>query len=150
MTRDTHRRSSDAQDPIEAEIFVGLWEHAAFPRLPRDAPSVLEDLVEDVENPKRVYTIHRASRRHNFQLLVQKYALQHDEREDDSSISGKPRQRRRRPVPDSSFAQDPSGCSEFFDILKGLESTSSPYPVEAARKLRFWFDGSVNKASEEM
>ncbi|EHA56700.1 hypothetical protein MGG_11888 [Pyricularia oryzae 70-15] len=76
MTRDTHRRSSDAQDPIEAEIFVGLWEHAAFPRLPRDAPSVLEDLVEDVENPKRVYTIHRASRRHNFQLLVQKFVVQ--------------------------------------------------------------------------
>ena len=73
MTRDTHRRPSDAQDPIETEIFPGLWEHAAFPRLPRDAPSVLEDLVEDVENPKRVYTIHRASRRHNFQILVQKY-----------------------------------------------------------------------------
>lgn len=32
--------------------------------------------MEEIENPRRVYAVHRASRRHNFQLLVQKYIYQ--------------------------------------------------------------------------
>jgi hypothetical protein len=28
--------------------------------------------VDDIDNPKRVYAVHKASRRHNFQQLVQK------------------------------------------------------------------------------
>ena len=56
----------------EIDILVGLWEEARFARLPWDAPSELKDLVEEIDNPKRVYAIHRASKRHNFQSLVQK------------------------------------------------------------------------------
>ncbi|KAL8363397.1 hypothetical protein RB601_009256 [Gaeumannomyces tritici] len=76
MTRDIHLRASEPQDADDPDLLAGLWETAAFPRLPRDAPSVLQDLVEDVENPRRVFTIHRASRRHNFQVLVQKFVVQ--------------------------------------------------------------------------
>lgn len=72
MTRDVHLRASAPQDTDDADLLAGLWQTAAFPRLPRDAPAVLQDLVEDVENPRRVFTIQRACRRHNFQLLVQK------------------------------------------------------------------------------
>jgi hypothetical protein len=57
----------------DIDLLVGLWEEARFARLPWDAPSELRDLVDDIDNPKRVYAIHRASRRHNFQSLVQKY-----------------------------------------------------------------------------
>lgn len=56
----------------DLDLLAGLWEEARFARLPCDAPSELRDLVEDIENPKRVYAIHKASRRHNFQLLVQR------------------------------------------------------------------------------
>ena len=59
----------------EADLLAGLWEEAPFSRLPWDAPNELRHLVEDIENPKRVYAIHKASRRHNFQLLVQKYGF---------------------------------------------------------------------------
>lgn len=56
----------------DLDLLAGLWEEARFARLPWDAPSELKDLVEDIDNPKRIYAIHRASRRHNFQQLVQK------------------------------------------------------------------------------
>ncbi|CAN8098522.1 unnamed protein product [Discula destructiva] len=62
-------------DP-ETDLLAGLWETAPFARLPTDAPQELKDLVEDIENPKRVYAIHRASRRHGFQLLVEKFIIQ--------------------------------------------------------------------------
>lgn len=60
----------------ETDLLAGLWETAPFARLPWDAPSELKDLVEDIENPKRVYAIHRASRRHDFQQLVEKFIVQ--------------------------------------------------------------------------
>ncbi|KAL2755576.1 hypothetical protein ACRALDRAFT_1007572, partial [Sodiomyces alcalophilus JCM 7366] len=60
----------------EADPFASLWEAAPFARLPPDAPAELKDLVQDLDNPKRVYAIHRASRRHNFQLLVERYITQ--------------------------------------------------------------------------
>ena len=56
----------------ERDVLAWLWEEAPFARLPWDAPSELRQMVEDIDNPKRVYAIHRASRRHNFQLLVQR------------------------------------------------------------------------------
>ncbi|KAK4454067.1 ubiquitin-protein ligase E3A [Podospora aff. communis PSN243] len=60
----------------DIDLLVGLWEEARFARLPWDAPSELRDLVEDIDSPKRVYAVHRASRRHNFQSLVQKFIVQ--------------------------------------------------------------------------
>jgi len=75
MTRDTLRQVDDTNGhgaSSELDVLAGLWEEARFARLPWDAPSELRDLVEDIDNPKRVYAVHRASRRHNFQLMVQK------------------------------------------------------------------------------
>ncbi|ERT01941.1 hypothetical protein HMPREF1624_00236 [Sporothrix schenckii ATCC 58251] len=57
-------------------LLAGLWEEAPFARLPWDAPAELRELVDEVENPRRVYAVHKASRRHNFQLLIQLYIVQ--------------------------------------------------------------------------
>ncbi|KAK4160037.1 ubiquitin-protein ligase E3A [Cladorrhinum sp. PSN259] len=80
MTRDAIRSlpasSHGYNNADDLDILSGLWEEAPFARLPRDAPNELRDLVEDLENPKRIYAIHKASRRHNFQQLVQKYIVQ--------------------------------------------------------------------------
>lgn len=75
MTGDTARppESGKSIHNGDADLLAGLWEEALFARLPCDAPNELRDLVDDIENPKRVYAIHRASRRHDFQLLLQKY-----------------------------------------------------------------------------
>lgn len=82
MTRDTtgpldpgHATRHTHHD-VETDLLAGLWETAPFARLPWDAPSELKELVEDIENPKRVYAIHRASRRHGFQQLVEKLIVQ--------------------------------------------------------------------------
>ncbi|KAJ9150995.1 Ubiquitin-protein ligase E3A [Coniochaeta hoffmannii] len=80
MTRDTARPvvggGGVGHGNTEIDLLAGLWEEAPFARLPMDAPGELRELVEDIDNPKKVYAIHRASRRHNFQLLVQKYIVQ--------------------------------------------------------------------------
>ncbi|KAK3998295.1 ubiquitin-protein ligase E3A [Cladorrhinum sp. PSN332] len=80
MTRDAIRplpaSSHGYNNGDDLDILSGLWEEAPFTRLPRDAPSELRDLVEDIENPRRVYAIHKASRRHNFQQVVQKFIVQ--------------------------------------------------------------------------
>ncbi|AEO58791.1 hypothetical protein MYCTH_2306381 [Thermothelomyces thermophilus ATCC 42464] len=80
MTRDAMRPASagshSRKNAEDLDLLAGLWEEARFARLPWDAPSELRDLVEDIDNPKRVYAIHKASRRHNFQQLVQKYIVQ--------------------------------------------------------------------------
>jgi hypothetical protein len=75
MTREVPRPEQGRQleNAPEADILAGLWETAPFARLPIDAPPELKDLVIEIENPRRVYAIHRASRRHNFQQLVEKY-----------------------------------------------------------------------------
>ena len=57
----------------ELDLFAGLWQEAPFARLPSDAPPELQDFVIDVEDPRCVYTIHRAARRHDFQSLVAEY-----------------------------------------------------------------------------
>lgn len=54
----------------EMELIAGLWQEAPFPRLPVDAPPELDEYLQDIDSPRRVYAIHRASRRHDFQLLV--------------------------------------------------------------------------------
>ncbi|KAI1741621.1 hypothetical protein F4680DRAFT_56076 [Xylaria scruposa] len=61
---------------LEDDLLAALWEHAPFPKLPFDAPPEIKELVVNVENPKRVYTIHRASRRHNLQLLIERFVFQ--------------------------------------------------------------------------
>ncbi|KAJ8125953.1 hypothetical protein O1611_g7685 [Lasiodiplodia mahajangana] len=60
----------------EDDVLAALWEHAPFPAFPFDAPPEIRELVVDIENPKRVYTIHRASRRHNLQLLIDRFVFQ--------------------------------------------------------------------------
>lgn len=74
MTRNADNAYSSSSD-ADAELLAGLWEEAPFARLPWDAPSELKDMLVDIENPRRVYAVHRATRRHNFHLLVQKYDL---------------------------------------------------------------------------
>ncbi|CAJ2505206.1 Uu.00g126000.m01.CDS01 [Anthostomella pinea] len=78
MTIDTPRPASNGngRNTLEADIIAALWEQAPFPRLPSDAPPEIKDLVIDIENPKKVYTIHRATRRHGIQLLVEKFIVQ--------------------------------------------------------------------------
>ncbi|GAP92482.1 putative HECT-domain-containing protein [Rosellinia necatrix] len=68
-----HGRGRSVRDD---DVLAALWENAPFPKLPYDAPPELKELVVDVENPKRVYTIHRASRRHNLQLLIDRFVFQ--------------------------------------------------------------------------
>ncbi|KAH7410688.1 HECT-domain-containing protein-like protein [Cadophora sp. MPI-SDFR-AT-0126] len=76
MTRDTHRVHDDREIVSDADIYAALWATAPFPRLPEDAPSELKKLTAEVDDPRRIYGIHRARRRHNFQLLVERYILQ--------------------------------------------------------------------------
>ncbi|KAI2472832.1 hypothetical protein F4781DRAFT_382058 [Annulohypoxylon bovei var. microspora] len=78
MTREVSRPTDNGpgHHSIEDDILAALWEQVPFPRLPLDAPSEIKDLVIDVENPKRVYAIYRASRRHDLQLLVEKFTVQ--------------------------------------------------------------------------
>ncbi|KAI1341203.1 hypothetical protein F5Y15DRAFT_414322 [Xylariaceae sp. FL0016] len=65
-----------AHHPLDDDILAALWEHAPFPRLPLDAPLEIRELLVDVENPKKVYSIYRASRRHDLQLLIEKFIFQ--------------------------------------------------------------------------
>ncbi|EGX94635.1 HECT domain protein [Cordyceps militaris CM01] len=64
-----HDGPDDGNDRYD--VFDSLWQEALFARLPPDAPPQLTPFVREIENPRRVYAIHRASRRHDFQLLVQ-------------------------------------------------------------------------------
>ncbi|KAI5922863.1 hypothetical protein F4810DRAFT_671774 [Camillea tinctor] len=78
MTIESTRLAENASvcNSLEADILAALWEQVPFPRLPPDAPPELKELVIDIENPKRLHTIHRATRRHNLQLLVEKFIVQ--------------------------------------------------------------------------
>ncbi|KAF4976903.1 hypothetical protein FZEAL_6479 [Fusarium zealandicum] len=69
-------RGSSLESAMDADLLAGLWQEAPFPRLPSDAPPELEPYVQNIENPARVYAIHQASRRHDFQLLVERYVIQ--------------------------------------------------------------------------
>jgi hypothetical protein len=74
MTRDTYRVHDDRESVSDVEMYAALWAAAPFPRLPDDAPAELKKLTIDIDDPKRVYAIHRASRRHHFQILVERFA----------------------------------------------------------------------------
>lgn len=77
MTKQTSNCArGPGHDHFEAEIVAALWEEVPFPRLPSDAPPELRALVIDIENPRRIYSIHRATRRHNLQLLVEAFIAQ--------------------------------------------------------------------------
>ncbi|KAL7919061.1 hypothetical protein ACQKWADRAFT_302492 [Trichoderma austrokoningii] len=76
LAAEAHRLRSPSDAIGELDLLAGLWQVAPFARLPPDAPAELRDYVQDVENPRRVYAIHRASRRHDFQTLVDKYIFQ--------------------------------------------------------------------------
>lgn len=73
---ESHRHHDSILDDAQHDLFAGLWQESPFARLPADAPHELKPFVRDVDNPRRVYAIHRASRRHDFQLLVQLYIHQ--------------------------------------------------------------------------
>ena len=71
MTRESHRVVDSHED--QSEVFSALWTAApSFPRLPADAPEEFRKLTISVEDPTRVYSIHQASRRHGFQILVER------------------------------------------------------------------------------
>ena len=72
MTRDTQGLHDDRDLDNDADVYGALWTAAPFPRLPFDAPPELKNLTIDVDDPKRLYAIHRASRRHNFNTLVER------------------------------------------------------------------------------
>lgn len=69
------RASSRVLDP--SDYYDGLpatlWKSANLPRLPSDAPAELKKHTIDVNDPKKVYVLYRAQRRHGFQDLVQRY-----------------------------------------------------------------------------
>ncbi|KAF4959970.1 hypothetical protein FGADI_1244 [Fusarium gaditjirri] len=73
MTPDAVRPQDNSIElTADLDLLAGLWQEAPFARLPPDAPSELKAYVQNVENPARVYAIHQASRRHGFQLLVER------------------------------------------------------------------------------
>ncbi|KAI1211376.1 uncharacterized protein F4807DRAFT_420153 [Annulohypoxylon truncatum] len=78
MTREDNRPTDNGpgHHSLEDDVLAALWEQVPFPRLPPDAPPEIKDLVINVENPKRVYAIYRASRRHDLQLLIEKFIVQ--------------------------------------------------------------------------
>jgi hypothetical protein len=59
-------------EDLDVDILTSLWNAAPFPYLPSDAPADIKKLTIDINDPLRVYTIHRASRRHGVQLLIEK------------------------------------------------------------------------------
>ncbi|KAF5688459.1 e3 ubiquitin ligase HECTD2 [Fusarium circinatum] len=76
MTPDAVRpRDNSIELTADLDLLAGLWQEAPFGRLPSDAPPDLKAYVQNVENPARVYAIHQASRRHGFQLLVERRRL---------------------------------------------------------------------------
>lgn len=73
MTPDScPERGLYSESASKRDILAGLWQEAPFARLPPDAPAELQAYTQDIDNPKRVYAVHRASRRHEFQLLVER------------------------------------------------------------------------------
>jgi hypothetical protein len=76
MTRDTPGPLEGRTSSPNDDILAALWAAAPIPRLPRDAPEELKSLTIDIDDPKRLYILHHANRRHNFQLLVERYVAQ--------------------------------------------------------------------------
>ncbi|KKA29841.1 hypothetical protein TD95_000420 [Thielaviopsis punctulata] len=85
MTREPSRRASFGTSPVsyshadlavDNELLGHLWEQAVYPRLPNDAPSELRDYLINLEDPRQLYKVHRASRRYGFIALVEKFTVQ--------------------------------------------------------------------------
>ncbi|KAF5002943.1 hypothetical protein FGRMN_2 [Fusarium graminum] len=77
MTPDSARpRDLSIEFAADIDLLAGLWQEASFARVPSDAPPEIKAYIQTVGNPARVYAIHQASRRHGFQLLVERYILQ--------------------------------------------------------------------------
>ena len=72
MTRDIQRLHDEHDPATEDGVYAALWATSPFPRLPPDAPEALRNVTIDLDDPKRVYTIHQAARRHHFQVLVER------------------------------------------------------------------------------
>lgn len=70
----THRSPDKASNDPAAkfDLEFGLWQEAPFVQLPADAPPEFQQMVIDIDDPRCVYAIHQASRRRDFQVLVQK------------------------------------------------------------------------------
>ncbi|KHJ32343.1 putative hect-domain-containing protein [Erysiphe necator] len=60
----------------ESVIHTTLWAVAPFARIPEDAPTELKKLAIEVHDPRRIYTIHKATRRHHFELLLDRFIHQ--------------------------------------------------------------------------
>ncbi|RKF59635.1 putative hect-domain-containing protein [Erysiphe neolycopersici] len=56
--------------------YTTLWAVAPFARIPEDAPTELKRLTVEVQDPRRIYTIQKASRRHHFELLLDRFIYQ--------------------------------------------------------------------------
>jgi len=68
------QRSASDIDDDDADMYAALWAAAPFPRLPDDAPVEFKELMITIDDPRRVYTIHKAARRHQFNILVERYS----------------------------------------------------------------------------
>lgn len=73
MTRDT-KIVCDERKINDSSAYTTLWAVAPFARIPEDAPTELRKLTIEVHDPRRIYTIHKASRRYHFELLLDRYA----------------------------------------------------------------------------
>ncbi|POS84703.1 hypothetical protein EPUL_004650 [Erysiphe pulchra] len=56
--------------------YTTLWAVAPFARIPEDAPTELKRLTIEVQDPRRIYTIQKARRRHHFELLLDRFIHQ--------------------------------------------------------------------------
>ncbi|EMT60256.1 Putative E3 ubiquitin-protein ligase HECTD2 [Fusarium odoratissimum] len=121
MTPDAVRpRDHSIELTADLDLLAGLWQEAPFARLPADAPPELKAYVQNVENPARVYAIHQASRRHGFQLLV--------ERANVATSPGARKERLSRPRAPSSSSQDAlaSPMNDPSDPVSPIQNASRP------------------------
>lgn len=75
MTRDT-KIVCDERKINDSSAYTTLWAVAPFARIPEDAPTELRKLTIEVHDPRRIYTIHKASRRYHFELLLDRFIHQ--------------------------------------------------------------------------
>lgn len=74
MTRD-HRLHDEQAPDADIDAYTALWAVASFPRLPDDAPEEFKKSAIEIDDPRRVYNIHQAARRHQFHILVERLVL---------------------------------------------------------------------------
>ncbi|RKF53078.1 putative hect-domain-containing protein [Golovinomyces cichoracearum] len=69
-------KAHDDRFSNELEIYTALWNVVPFVRLPHDAPLELKESTIEIRDPRRVYAIHKTIRRHDFQLLMDRFIHQ--------------------------------------------------------------------------